>query len=204
VRLSLELNQNSISAAVNTYIRHKVNDLQRLINFGESKRDEITQCLTANANHTFLLVVLVCERLKDPQVRLRHISSELQRLPAGLNSLYGRMIKSVDGSLDADVCYDILAAVSVLYQPISLLELRIFLDELEHGTDINDLRDIMQRCGSFLAIREEVLLCTPIGERLPSHKRNRYRFPSKHKAQTRLPVLEITGGTIERPSTRHI
>ncbi|ORY57478.1 uncharacterized protein BCR38DRAFT_501826 [Pseudomassariella vexata] len=157
VRLSLELNHDSISTAVNIYIGHKVNELQRNKSFDETKRDEIIGYLTSNANDTFLWVALVCQRLADPKVRVRHLPNELRRFPAGLDLLYKRMLKSIDDSLDAETCRNILATASVAYRPVSLPELMILLDGPEEVNNVEYLREIVQLCGSFLTIREDTI-----------------------------------------------
>ena len=54
VRLSLELNEGSISSAVSIYIRHKVNGLAQQKEYDNETRDAVQQYLASNANDTFL------------------------------------------------------------------------------------------------------------------------------------------------------
>jgi len=60
VRLCLELNAESISAAVNIYIRYKVPQLAQRRKYDDKTRDAVLDHLFLNANNTFLWVALVC------------------------------------------------------------------------------------------------------------------------------------------------
>ncbi|KAF4825614.1 Vegetative incompatibility protein HET-E-1 [Colletotrichum siamense] len=61
VYLSLELNEDVISAAVNSYICHKVERLAVLKGFDEGTKTYVRDYLAAKANSTFLWVALVYE-----------------------------------------------------------------------------------------------------------------------------------------------
>lgn len=62
--LCLELNPESISAAVNTYIHHKANQLAAKKRYDPRIRQAVIEHLVANANDTFLWVALVCQNLE--------------------------------------------------------------------------------------------------------------------------------------------
>jgi hypothetical protein len=64
VRLSLELNVESVSTAVGIYIRHKVRQLAQQKKYDEKTRNAVLDYLFSNANDTFLWVALVCQNLK--------------------------------------------------------------------------------------------------------------------------------------------
>ncbi|KAK4667645.1 NACHT and WD40-domain containing NOD-like receptor 1 [Podospora pseudopauciseta] len=156
VRLQLELNQDSISKAVDTYIKCKVEELAGLKNYDKKTRDAVKNHLTSNADGTFLWVALVCKELADPKARKRHTLSRLQSFPPGLDSLYGRMIEHIRDSEDADLCKEVLAIASVVYRPVTLDELKVLAESLE-DIDPDDLKDIIGSCGSFLTLRESVV-----------------------------------------------
>ncbi|KAH8653528.1 WD40-repeat-containing domain protein [Xylariales sp. PMI_506] len=156
VQLSLELNAESISAAVKVYIRHQVDKIQSTKRLDEMKRNQVIEYLTSNADNTFLWVALVCQRLGDPKVRGRHIMTELRRFPAGLDDLYKRMMGFIDASLDAGLCREILGTVSITYRPTTLTELASLL-ESESFEDVIELEDAIRSCGSFLTIRNNVV-----------------------------------------------
>lgn len=155
VRLSLELNTESISAAVKIYIRYQVERLQRIKNLSEPMRNDIVEYLVSNADDTFLWVALVCERLRDPGVRARHIMQELRCYPSGLDPLYNRMLQYIDNSKDSELCREILGTVAATYRPLSLIELTVLIES--DSLDFAELREITGSCGSFLTIREDVV-----------------------------------------------
>ncbi|KXX82867.1 Vegetative incompatibility protein HET-E-1 [Madurella mycetomatis] len=129
VRLCLELNEDSISTAVGIYISNKVDQLARAKKCNDDTRDAIQRHLSANANDTFLWVALVCQNLK--KVRPWNILTELNKFPPGLDPLYQRMMDQIYTSGDADICKQILAIMSTVYRPITLIELTSFLEPLK-------------------------------------------------------------------------
>ncbi|EXL90224.1 hypothetical protein FOIG_16512 [Fusarium odoratissimum NRRL 54006] len=157
VRLQLELNQDSISKAVDIYIGCKVKELADLKNYDKETRDAVQRHLVGNADGTFLWVALVCKDLADSKAaRKRHTLSKLKSFPPGLDPLYARMIEQISISDDTDICKEILAIASVVYRPITLEELKVLVELLEED-DYNDLPQIIKACGSFLTLREGVI-----------------------------------------------
>ncbi len=63
LRLCLELNAESISAAVSTFIRYKVDQLAMRKEYNEDTQNKVQSYLLTNANDTFLWVALVCQDL---------------------------------------------------------------------------------------------------------------------------------------------
>ncbi|GKT96934.1 LOW QUALITY PROTEIN: beta transducin-like protein HET-E4s [Colletotrichum tofieldiae] len=160
VRLSLELNQDSISAAVGKYIEYKVDQLVRSKRYDSATRDAVQQHLVSNADDTFLWVALVCQELADPKVRRRHTRARLHLFPPGLDPLYARMMGHVFSSDDAELCRQVLSLVSVVYRPLSLAELASLVESLgDHADDANylNLEEIIATCGSLLTVREGVV-----------------------------------------------
>ncbi|KAH8129103.1 WD40-repeat-containing domain protein [Trichoderma asperelloides] len=64
VRLCLELNESSVSTAVQTYIRHKVKELADKNGYDSTTQHAVEQHLISNAHGTFLWVALVCQHLE--------------------------------------------------------------------------------------------------------------------------------------------
>ncbi|KAK7426210.1 hypothetical protein QQZ08_007239 [Neonectria magnoliae] len=156
VRLHLELNKDSISKAVDTYIRHKVDQLALDKKYDKETMDAVKTHLTSNADGTFLWVALVCQELADPKIRKRHTLSKLRLFPPGLDSLYNRMIEHIGDSEDASLCKEVLAIASVVYRPITLDELKVLIESRDN-LDQDDLEEITRSCGSFLTLRESVI-----------------------------------------------
>ncbi|KAF4342879.1 vegetatible incompatibility het-e-1 [Fusarium beomiforme] len=157
VGLQLELNQESVSTAVEAYIEYKVNQLADGKRYDEELKNQIQRHLIDNADGTFLWVALVCQELADSKVvRKRHALSKLKSFPQGLDPLYERMMDHVSRSNDASVCEEILALYSVVYRPINLDELKVLVESLDED-DYGDLPEIIGSCGSFLTIRENIV-----------------------------------------------
>ncbi|KAL3587909.1 hypothetical protein FPOAC2_13808 [Fusarium poae] len=156
VRLQLELNQGSISKAVDTYIGYKVEKLAGLKNYDKETRDAVQRHLVGNADGTFLCVALVCQELADSKVRKRHTLDTLKSFPPGLDPLYKRMVEHISDSKDADRCKDTLALASVVYRPINLDELKALAESLD-DLDQDELEEIISSCGSFLTLRKGVI-----------------------------------------------
>lgn len=156
VKLCLELNESLVSAAVQSFIRYKVQHLATKKSYDKNTQIEIEQFLMSNAHGTFLWVALVCQELADPRVRKRHTLQKLKSYPSGLDALYKRMMENIHDSLDAEVCQQILAITSVVYRPITLPELSCLM-ESHIDNDDDELKEIIGFCGSFLTIREQTI-----------------------------------------------
>jgi hypothetical protein len=152
-KFSLELNEKSISTAVNSYIEWKVEQLVKQKMYDNDTRDAVQRHLLLNANNTFLWVALVCQQLADPKVRRHHTLAKLDALPPGLNDLYRRMMGQIRDSADDDLCTRILAVISVVYRPVTLDELESFVD-MPGGAS---LTEIIELCGSFLTLQEQIV-----------------------------------------------
>ncbi|KAH6707609.1 hypothetical protein BKA61DRAFT_420165, partial [Leptodontidium sp. MPI-SDFR-AT-0119] len=152
MRLCLELNPKSVSAAVGTYIRHKTLQLADQKHYDDKTREAVLQHLVSNADDTFLWVALVCENLKN--IPRWKTFAKLNEFPLGLDSLYQRMLSQICNSDDADLCKQILAITSTVYQPITLTELSSFVKTLEDMADDHEsLAAIIGLCGSLLTLR---------------------------------------------------
>ena len=153
VRLCLELNAESISTAVSTYIQYKVLQLAQQKKYDDKTRDTVLDHLFSNANNTFLWVALVCQNLeKIPRWKTL---VKLNAFPPGLDSLYRRMVEQIRNSDNADLCKHILASIAIVYRPITLKELTSLVKMLKNmSNDLESLGEIIGLCGSFLTIRE--------------------------------------------------
>ncbi|KAK4173428.1 hypothetical protein QBC36DRAFT_194689 [Triangularia setosa] len=157
-RLSLELNAESISTAVDAFIQSKVDQLAPKTKYDASMIGTIKEFLHSHADGTFLWVALVCQALADPKVKKRHILAKLQTFPRGLDSLYARMLEQIGHSEDAEICKQILAVAATVHRPISLDELASLIEMLDEvSDDPESLEEIVKLCGSFLIIRERTV-----------------------------------------------
>jgi hypothetical protein len=153
IRLSLELNADSVSAAVRSYIKHKVSRLAQDKKYSDQTEQAVSEYLYNNANDTFLWVALVCKNLEE--MSRFNIIKKLEVFPPGLNSLYDRMVQRINTSDDAELCKRILATVAVVYRPVTLQELTSLVEDLDGlAEDPDSVREIIDSCGSFLTIRD--------------------------------------------------
>ncbi|KAF2264637.1 WD40 repeat-like protein [Lojkania enalia] len=156
VRLSLELNADSVSAAVRSYIRHRVSQTAQDKKYSDQTKHTVLDYLYTNANNTFLWAALVCQNM-DKMSRF-NIVTKLKAFPPGLNSLYKRMIQRINDSDDADLCRRILAIVTIVYRPITLQELTSLVEELNGmAEDLDLVREVVNLCGSLLTIRDGIV-----------------------------------------------
>ena len=178
IKLHLELNRDSVSMAVESYVKYKVNQLAQKRRYDGEMKKAVLQHLTANADGTFLWVALVCQELSNSNIRRRHTLDTLKSFPPGLDPLYGRMMEHISQSTDAQLCREILAKILVVYRPLTLEELHALVKELG---DLNreEVEEVVGSCGSFLTLHhglislvhqsaKEYLLNEASGEILPS------------------------------------
>jgi archaellum biogenesis ATPase FlaH len=154
--LSLELNADSVSAAVDVFIQRKVDQLAREKQYKAELRDAVVQHLRSNAGDTFLWVALVCQDLrKTPKWNvLKKLASVF---PPTLDSLYGQMMDQISKSEFAEICQDVLASAAILYRPVTIAELFALVEQLEDVDDLESVRQIVGFCGSFLTLREDTI-----------------------------------------------
>lgn len=153
VCLCLELNRTCISAAVDSYIGHKVNELAKQKRYTSAVREAVHSYLANNAEGTFLWVALVCEALGDSKTRKWNMDERLsERFPSGLDSLYDRMI---DQAIESRTQKEVLATMSIVYRPLSLKELPYLVKSLQELTgDPESFEEIIRSCGSFLTVQD--------------------------------------------------
>lgn len=156
VNLSLELNQETISAAVAIYIEHKVAQLAREKKYGPKLRDDVRNYLQNNADDTFLWVALVCSELRATTKRFT--LQKLEAFPPQLEKVYERMMDGIRKSEEAELCRNILAVVTTVYEPVTLDELASLITLPPHVAGDEPLRETIALCGSFLALSDHVAL----------------------------------------------
>ena len=152
--LSLELNAESVSAAVSIFIRHKVLELAQQKKYNNTIRDAVLDHLYLNANGTFLWVALVCQDLE--QIPKLAILARLNDFPPGLDALYERMMEQIRNSYYTNLCNQILASIAIVYRPVTFPELASLIDVPEGmSDDVESLQDIIGFCGSFLTVQKD-------------------------------------------------
>ncbi|KAK5987813.1 Vegetative incompatibility protein HET-E-1 [Cladobotryum mycophilum] len=159
IRICLELNEDSISTAVQTYIRYKVELLTRQKGYNTATQHTVEQYLVSNSHDTFLWVALACHNLE--KVRSGKVVEKLRAFPPGLDSLYEQMLDQIlqlDDDKDVSLCKQILTVVATVYRPVTLHELYSLIKRSEEfSEDISSLKGVIRLCGSFLTIRGDMV-----------------------------------------------
>ncbi|KAK3384604.1 hypothetical protein B0T24DRAFT_544890 [Lasiosphaeria ovina] len=154
--ICLELHAQTVSTAVNIYIREKVRNLSQLRRYSRDTEMAVLNHLSSNAHGTFLWAALVCQHLEV--VPKWKTLATLATFPPGLDSLYGRMIQQIQKLDDASLYMQILAVAAIVHRPLTLQELPAILGSLEAvSEDPESLPEIIGHCGSFLTLREETV-----------------------------------------------
>jgi hypothetical protein len=155
VKLSLELNAQSVAAAVDVFIQLKVDQLAQEKQYKAEVQHAVLQHLRLNADNTFLWVALVCQDLKTTPKW--NVLKKLALFPPKLDSLYKRMMDQISESDGAEICRQVLASTAILYRPVTISELVVLVEQLEDLDDLELVREIVGFCGSFLTLREDTV-----------------------------------------------
>ncbi|KAF4447980.1 hypothetical protein F53441_8571 [Fusarium austroafricanum] len=151
--VSLELNESSVSKAIESYISYQTGILVDRKKLKHQVARQIHDHLTENAEGTFLWVALVCQQLE--RCRPWEIGTTLRRFPKGLNELYARMMDQISMSDSGELYIRLLAIASTVFRPITFSELMAIEDlNLEEGV----LLDVIAECGSFLTSKKKTIL----------------------------------------------
>jgi hypothetical protein len=158
-RLSLELEAHAVTGAVNAYIRHKVEDLDKTKSYGDKLRNDVETYLRTHSDDTFLWVALVCKELA--RTSRWNTLPVLKSIPSGLQPIYDRMMDQMyasTGPADLELCKQILASITLAYGPIHLEEfVQIAGLPEEASSDEVAIKGMVELCGSFLVNRDGIV-----------------------------------------------
>ncbi|CVL03792.1 related to vegetatible incompatibility protein HET-E-1 [Fusarium proliferatum] len=154
VSLDLEQEHESVSQAVKSYIRKKVDDLAEMKWKNDlGLKEKVFDYMQSHADDTFLWAALVCERLANSGIRKRLVMEELMKFPTSLTALYQAMMDRITDSSEGDRLKQILALVCVVYRPLTSDEIPTLVDSMD-DYDEDDVEDAIASCGSFLTLQE--------------------------------------------------
>ncbi|KAH6661768.1 hypothetical protein B0J14DRAFT_496760 [Halenospora varia] len=154
IRLSLELNEEHVSRAVEMFIDFKVSQLPFIID-DRALQETVRGQIYAKANGTFLWAALVLKELE--RVESWDIFDVLQEMPPELEPLYNRMLWQVQQlqRKDPEFCRLVLSTITLAYRPLHLLELGSLSGlPRQISTNLDNIIRVVNKCGSFLTIRE--------------------------------------------------
>ncbi|KAI1178505.1 hypothetical protein F4777DRAFT_586701 [Nemania sp. FL0916] len=155
VLLQLELNDDSISNAVDHYINYKAAELAVSKDLDQEAGEAVRRHLKANSNNTFLWVAIVCQKLDREDTNPWEVLDMLHEFPSGLDSLYERMATQFLAGKDAEMCRQVLAVQALAHRPLSLTELLSHVESPERFPRLAKwLKRVVELCGSFLTVRD--------------------------------------------------
>ncbi|TVY78253.1 Vegetative incompatibility protein HET-E-1 [Lachnellula suecica] len=153
-RLSLELNEEHVSRAVQMFIDFKVSKL-RLIEDDSKLQETVRDQIYAKANGTFLWAALVLKELEP--IESWDVLDVLQDMPPELEPLYDRMLRQVEQlqRKDPEFCRLVLSTVILAYRPLHLLEVGALSNlPRQISSNLDNIAKLVNKCGSFLTVRE--------------------------------------------------
>ena len=153
-RLSLELNAEQVSRAVDAYINHMVSGLAS-VHDDKALQDQLRDEMRRKANGTFLWVALVFQELE--KVGRWQVLRVIKKAPADLIALYDQMMAHIlQLEHDSEFCRLILSTATSAYRPLHLRELGVLSGlPRDISSQIRDIEIITDMCGSFLTIRDK-------------------------------------------------
>ena len=158
VKVSLEVKASHVSRAVTAFVEYRVQRLATVQKYDRGLQEEVQQQLRDKAEGTFLWVSLVCKELES--VPLYCTREVLRALPPGLDPLYERMMAQVvaQDARTVGYCKEILRSITLAFRPLQLDELAVTAGlPKDWFSDMRAVVDLVNRCGSFLTVREGVV-----------------------------------------------
>ncbi|KAL2820697.1 hypothetical protein BJX63DRAFT_280804 [Aspergillus granulosus] len=148
--ISLEVNTDRISRAIEAYINYKVS-LLGILNHNQDLQQQVRDQLSQKSDGTFLWVALVIQELEKCRLS-GDVLETLETVPGDLPNLYNQMIRYIHelGSQYRDICLLILSMVVLAYRPMHLVE----ICQLSGLQNKDDMERAVKMCGSFLTVRE--------------------------------------------------
>ncbi|KAF4470557.1 WD domain-containing [Fusarium albosuccineum] len=164
--LPIGLDDNIPSNAVGKFVQHRLATFDTVWG-GEKPSKEILEGieddLMRKASGTYLNAVLVLSEIerqlpdKDPTCSVeKFVRCIIQNTPEGLDRMYEDMMKKINKQEEHSELYkDVLKIVSTTIRPLALRELQRLVKEAP--SSIDDLREILWRCGSFLSVQNDTI-----------------------------------------------
>ena len=157
--VSLELNSEHVSRAVGQFVQAKVARLAEIKRYTSQLKADVEEYLSEQAEGTFLWVALVCKELEG--VRKLDTMDRLRKFPPKLEPLYQRILDQLSASAGQEHSerhLQVLRLITIALRPLRIEEI-VALGDLLPGReyDLQDSKDLVDICGSFLTIREDIV-----------------------------------------------
>jgi hypothetical protein len=150
LQLSLDLESAHVAAAVSNYIVQKLNELNRMHDYGTDLQERLQALLAAKAEGTFLWVSLVCKQLEA--VPASHALQIFARNSNGLDAVYSNVLTEIRRKDATGKCTRLLEVLVLAFRPLTLQEINIMAgfrdgDVIDHVT--------VERCTSIVRMENQ-------------------------------------------------
>jgi hypothetical protein len=150
LQLSLDLESSYIATAVDRYIVRKLDELDRMHDYGTELQQRLQHHLAAKAEGTFLWISLVCKQLEA--VPASYAFQTIEQLPNELNAVYFKVLNEIRREDSTGKCIRLLEVMVLAFRPLTLQEINGIAGL--PGADIIDHATV-GRCTSFVRIQDQ-------------------------------------------------
>lgn len=140
---------------VNAYIEFKLCQLKDEFDYDKAALQQMSTEIHERAQNTFLWVSLIFKGIfKDEMSQARAIAY-IQGTPSDLTAVYDKLMAKIEHEepYERKCCVEVLAVSCLSSRPLSSSEIHLLADL---PVDIKT-REILPRCGSFLAIKDDTV-----------------------------------------------
>lgn len=153
--LIIGLDVQSRPEPVNAYIEFKLCQLKDEFDYDKAALQQMSTEIHERAQNTFLWVSLIFKGIfKDEMSQARAIAY-IQGTPSDLTAVYDKLMAKIEHEepYERKCCVEVLAVSCLSSRPLSSSEIHLLADL---PVDIKT-REILPRCGSFLAIKDDTV-----------------------------------------------
>jgi hypothetical protein len=140
---------------VNAYIKYKLGQLEAEFDYTKPALQQMSIEIHQRAQNTFLWVSLVFKGIFDGNMLQTAAIKYIQTTPSDLTDLYNKLMARIEKeSLDVrEYCVGVLATSCLSSRPLSFSEVHLLAALPENV----NAKEILPRCGSFLAIKDDAV-----------------------------------------------
>jgi ankyrin repeat protein len=146
------------TADIHLFIESKVEELARHKAYNSATRARVKSIFISRSEGTFLWVGIAAAQLRGCEPM--EVAEILNKLPAGLDGLYARMLRQINHR-HREMAVKVLLWVTLAVRPLSLSELGVAIDaeaQPDYELSIEDVaRDHVKICRSFLTLENAMV-----------------------------------------------
>lgn len=145
---------SEFKGAISQHIQHSASKLAEEKAYDESMRARVVDLISNLAGANYLCVNIICATLKS--VDKWYADEVLSEIDSGeLNHLYSYAMRQIENlpRKDPTFCKSVLATMSTVYRPLSLLELAMLSDL----PSLVDPKAMVEKCCAFLVVHDGIV-----------------------------------------------